>query len=256
MVLVPSPQSGIKNPIALPAIAREVYDVSGAGDTVVALMTLGLAAKAPMLETMHIANTGAALVVGKWGTQPIQMHELELALRERPEPGLPTFTTQGKLINKESLRSLIKEPHARHKKVVFTNGCFDILHAGHVTYLEKAKSLGDVLVVAVNTDESVARLKGPERPFVKLEDRLRMLAALAAVDYVVAFSESEPKDLIAYLAPDVLVKGADYDPEAPAGSPRAISGAEAVKTQGGRVVAIPLVDGLSTTNLIKKIKGT
>ncbi len=256
MVLVPSPQSQVKESISLPAIAREVYDVSGAGDTVVALMTLGLASKAPMQETMHIANTAAALVVAKWGTQPIQLLELERALQETPEAGHTAFSTQAKIASKESVRFIIKDPQTRNRKIVFTNGCFDILHAGHITYLEKAKSLGDILVVGINTDESITALKGKERPFVSLEDRARMLAALAAVDYVIPFSESEPKDLITYLSPDVLVKGADYDAEAKEGDPKAISGAEFVKSQGGRVVTIPLVQGLSTSNLIRKIKGS
>ena len=257
MVLVP--QSGSKdtpNPIELPAVAREVYDVSGAGDTVVAVMTLCLAARAPMIDAMHIANTAAALVVAKWGTQPIRLDELTEALRRHPNAPetKPVFSTQNKISTREAVRHQISDPSLRHKKVVFTNGCFDILHGGHVAYLEQARSLGDLLVVGVNTDESVRALKGAPRPYVTASDRMRLLAALSCVDFVIPFGESTPLDLITALAPDILVKGADYDKDAPATSPKAIIGADVVRSHGGTVAAIELVPGLSTTALVARIK--
>jgi D-beta-D-heptose 7-phosphate kinase/D-beta-D-heptose 1-phosphate adenosyltransferase len=243
-------------PVELPAIAREVYDVSGAGDTVVAIMTLGLAARAPMVDSMHIANTAAALVVEKWGTQPIELAELQEALQARPEAALvrPAFSTQTKSSSRELVRQTIKEPKSRHKKVVFTNGCFDLLHAGHVSYLEQARSLGDVLVVGVNSDDSVRKLKGPTRPYVTANNRMRLLAALSCVDFVIPFNEETPLDLITYLSPDVLVKGSDYDKDAPAGSVKALVGADFVREQGGSVETIALVAGLSTTALVDQIK--
>ncbi len=253
MVLVPSPASD-EAAVELPAIAREVYDVSGAGDTVVAIMTLCLAAKAALPEAMHIAQMGAALVVEKWGTQPIHLQELEAALRERPNPTRHVYSTQSKVTNKETLLHIIKDPQGRNKRIVFTNGCFDILHAGHITYLEEARSLGDLLVIGVNSDESVREGKGPERPFVPLEHRMRMLAALSCVDYVVPFAEATPLDLITYLVPDILVKGADWDKNAPAGSAKAVVGSEVVREHGGKVETITYIPGLSTTAIVEKIR--
>jgi D-beta-D-heptose 7-phosphate kinase/D-beta-D-heptose 1-phosphate adenosyltransferase len=254
MVLVPPADSG-EAAIELPATAREVYDVSGAGDTVVAVMTLSMAAKAPMQDAMYVAQTAAALVVAKWGTQPIQLQELEDALRERPDPRRHVYSSQGKVTTKEALIHVIKEPQSRNKKVVFTNGCFDLLHAGHITYLEEARSLGDLLVIGVNTDDSVGTLKGKNRPIVALEHRMRLLAALGCVDYVVPFGEERPDELIAFLIPDVLVKGADYDKDAKAGQARHIAGSEVVKEHGGRVETIALVPGLSTSSIVARIQG-
>lgn len=256
MVLVPKEDGLAEQPIYLPSVAREVYDVSGAGDAVVAVMTLCLGCHAPMAEAMHIANTAGALVVGKWGTQPIELQELEAALRERPDPKRHAFSTSSKFTTADSLRVVIREPKTRHKKVVFTNGCFDIMHAGHVAYLEEARSLGDLLVVGINTDSSVKSLKGAARPLVPLEQRMRMLAALEAVDYVVPFGEETPEQLIAALLPDVLVKGADYDKAARAGDRRYIVGSDIVKANGGLVETVPLVPGLSTSHLVERIKAS
>ena len=227
MALVPTDESAAT--IVLPSIPREVYDVSGAGDAVIAMMTLGLACKAPMEESMHIANTAGALVVEKWGTQPVRLSELEAALRERPEPGRYEFTTRGKVIDRETLRMILKEPAARDRKIVFTNGCFDLMHAGHVSYLEEARSRGDVLVVGVNSDASVTTLKGAPRPYIGLADRQRLLAALGCVDYVVAFSEETPHELIKALVPDVLIKGGDYDAGAAVASRAYIVGSDVVR---------------------------
>jgi len=258
MVLVPTASRDKPlQALALPAVAREVYDVSGAGDTVVALMTLGLAAKASMAVSMHIANTAAALVVEKWGTQPIRLAELEDALREQPHDAKRnSFATAGKIVSGQTLRQIIGELSTRSKKVVFTNGCFDLLHAGHVAYLEQARSLGDVLIIGVNTDASVRRLKGPKRPYVSEADRCRLLAALACVDHVVAFAEETPEELIALLQPDVLVKGADYDKNAPIGSSQAIVGAATLRQYGGTVETIELTAGLSSSALIARIQSS
>lgn len=250
MVMVP--REG--EPIEVSATAREVFDVSGAGDTVVSMMTLCMACQAPMADAMHIANTAAGLVVGKWGTQPIQLVELEAALRQRPEPGRPSYSTQSKITTKETLRRIIKGPKERSKKVVFTNGCFDIMHSGHVGYLEEARSLGDMLVIGVNTDESVSSMKGPTRPIVSLEHRMRVLAALGCVDHVVPFSEATPFELISFLVPDVLVKGADWNKDAKPGAKDAIVGSDVVRDAGGTVETITLVDGQSTTSIVQRIQ--
>lgn len=250
MVLVPEPGSTAgEQPIELPAIAREVYDVSGAGDTVVSIMALCLAAKAPLEQSMHIAQSAAAIVVGKWGTQPVLLEELEVALRERPDSRENMFSTQQKITTVEDLRQVIKEPASRSQRVVFTNGCFDIMHAGHISYLERARSLGDTLVVGVNSDASVRGLKGSPRPYVSLENRMRLLAALACVDHVVSFDEPTPLNVIGALLPDVLVKGADWSKDA-------IVGADIVRQAGGVVDTIEYLPGLSTTSLVEKIKSS
>ena len=251
MVMIPHGSTGAGEPavIELPAVAREVYDVSGAGDTVVAVMTLCLACQAPLPDAMRIATTAAGLVVAKWGTQPIRLQELEAGLRERSHARQANYSTQDKILSRETLRHILKDTEHRSKKVVFTNGCFDILHAGHVAYLEQARALGDLLVVGVNTDESVRGLKGEERPYVSLENRMRLLAALGCVDHVVAFDESTPLELISFLVPDVLVKGADYQKDE-------IVGAEVVREHGGSVDTISFVPGLSTTALVAKIRAT
>ncbi len=247
MVLVPAPDTAESKVVELPAIAREVYDVSGAGDTVVAVMALCMAAKAKMRESMHIATMAAGVVVGKWGTHPITLQELETELRGRPNPDRAGYSSLNKMINKETLRHIVKGPEQRSKKIVFTNGCFDILHTGHVTYLEQAKSLGDILVVGVNADESVRALKGPSRPVNNLDARMRVLAALGCTDYIVPFAEETPLELISYLVPDVLVKGADWKVED-------IVGGDVVKKHGGKVETITFVDNFSTTSTIERIK--
>lgn len=248
MVLVPAPGTGDDKVIELPAIAKEVYDVSGAGDTVVAIMALCMAAKAKMRESMHIATTAAGVVVGKWGTHPITLPELESELRGRPDPDRSSYSTQNKIMNKETLRHIIKGPEQRSKRVVFTNGCFDILHSGHVTYLEQARSMGDVLVIGVNSDESVRALKGPERPVNHLEARMRVLAGLGCVDYIVPFTQETPHELISFIVPDVLVKGADWKVED-------IVGSDVVQRHGGTVATIKFLDNYSTTSTIDRIKG-
>ena len=223
----------------LDAEAREVFDVTGAGDTVIALMAAALGAGLPLEQAAELANLGAGLVVGKIGVATVSRAELRLALHRRGSGG------RG-LVTADELVELVREAKARGERIVMTNGCFDILHAGHVAYLEEAKSLGNRLIVAVNDDDSVRRLKGPTRPITPLEDRMAVLAGLAAVDWVVPFSEDTPAALIERILPDVLVKGGDYRPEE-------IAGGDAVVRNGGEVRVVSLKEGRSTSALIASI---
>ncbi len=235
--------------------AREVFDVSGAGDTVAAMMVLSLASSLAPADAVDIANLAAGIVVEKRGTQAVLRHELE----ERMFTSQPTLygryfgTSQRakkptpKLVEVEKLAVIIRNQQAKGKRFVFTNGCFDILHAGHVTLLEQAKSFGSYLVVAVNTDNSVRRLnKGPGRPLVELSDRMKILAALACVDFVVSFDEDTPGELIDRLLPDVLVKGGDYVVET-------VVGAKTVLARGGQVEIVELLPQRSTSRIVKGI---
>lgn len=221
------------------AQAREVFDVTGAGDTVIALLAAGLGAGLQVRDAVAIANLGAGLVVGKIGVASVTRAELGLALHRRG------FGGRG-LVTVEELVDIVAEARARRERVVMTNGCFDILHAGHVSYLEEAKSLGDHLVVAVNDDDSVARLKGPSRPVTPLADRMAVLAGLAAVDWVVPFSGDTPADVIASVLPDVLVKGGDWRVDE-------IAGADAVIAAGGEVRSLDYKPGRSTSAMIETI---
>jgi D-beta-D-heptose 7-phosphate kinase/D-beta-D-heptose 1-phosphate adenosyltransferase len=227
-------------PLTLPAEAREVFDVSGAGDTVIALFAAGIAVGMPPADAAALANLGAGIVVGKIGVATVTRGELARELHARGSGG------RG-LVEEQELTALVHEAKARGERVVMTNGCFDVLHAGHVAYLEEAKSLGDRLVVAVNDDASVTRLKGAGRPVVPLEDRMSVLAGLAAVDWVVPFAEDTPARLIGALLPDVLVKGGDYKIEDIAG------GAE-VLAAGGAVRVLAFKPGRSTSALIEAIR--
>ena len=228
-------------PVTLAAETREVFDVTGAGDTVIALMAAGLGCGLAPESAAALANLGAGLVVGKIGVANVRPMELRLALHRRGTGG------RG-LVSVEELEVLIGQARARGERIVMTNGCFDILHAGHVAYLEEAKTLGSRLVVAVNDDASVERLKGQGRPVNGLEDRMAVLSGLAAVDWVVPFSEDTPADLISRLLPDVLVKGGDYRAEQ-------IVGAKAVIANGGEVRVLSFREGRSTTAVIDAIRG-
>ncbi len=233
--------------IRLRARAREVFDVSGAGDTVVGLLSLGLASGLSLHDSMEVANVGAGVVVEKWGTQPVRLFELKNAL-ERDLATTQTFPSTARKIYQRTEISVVIPPKShRQKKVVFTNGCFDILHSGHVSYLEEARGAGDYLVVGVNTDSSVRALKGATRPIVPLEQRMRVLAALACVDAVVPFSEATPRTLIQEIMPDILVKGADYKIDD-------IAGHDIVLGAGGEVYTLKLIDGVSTTSIAQRIK--
>jgi D-beta-D-heptose 7-phosphate kinase/D-beta-D-heptose 1-phosphate adenosyltransferase len=227
-------------PLTLPAEAREVFDVTGAGDTVIALLAAGLAAGLDLASAAGLANLGAGLVVGKIGVATVTRSELLLELHRKGRGG------RG-LLELPELEILVAEAKARGERIVMTNGCFDILHAGHVSYLEEAKSLGDRLIVAVNDDASVSRLKGPSRPITPLEDRMAVLAGLAAVDWVVPFSEDTPAALVARLQPDVLVKGGDYKVED-------IAGSDTVLKNGGEVRVLSFKQGRSTSSLIAAIR--
>ncbi len=223
-----------------PAVVLQVYDVSGAGDTVVAVLALAMASGLKMETAVQLANLAAGIVVNKVGTVPIQREELlgalsqELAL-QRDEKILPL----------ERLLSRLAMWRSAGDRIVFTNGCFDLLHIGHITLLEEARRKGERLIVALNSDMSVRAIKGLSRPLVGEQERARILAALSAVDAVILFSESTPLKLIETIRPDVLVKGGDYCEEA-------VVGAREVRAYGGRVALIPLVEGTSTTRLIAK----
>jgi D-beta-D-heptose 7-phosphate kinase/D-beta-D-heptose 1-phosphate adenosyltransferase len=251
MYLSPDPASPHVEPVYLPAHTREVFDVSGAGDTVAAIMALSLGASSTEIrDAMVLANVGAGRVIEKWGTQPIYKHELLDAVKQyHIMLHEPKGSSLRKITDALSLKQILGDAATRARKVVFTNGCFDILHAGHVSYLEKAKEKGDLLVIGVNTDRSVRSIKGPTRPIVPDKHRMRLLAALECVDYVVPFDEDTPDALIRTLVPNVLIKGADYRPEA-------IVGADTVLAAGGSVDVIEFVEGLSTSNIIEKIVST
>ncbi|MBT8144769.1 MAG: bifunctional D-glycero-beta-D-manno-heptose-7-phosphate kinase/D-glycero-beta-D-manno-heptose 1-phosphate adenylyltransferase HldE, partial [Gammaproteobacteria bacterium] len=227
-------------PLHLPAESREVYDVTGAGDTVIATLAASIAAGESPAQAAALANLAAGLVVRKLGVATVSRSELRLELHRRGIGG------RG-LLSESQLIEFVRESQARGERVVMTNGCFDILHAGHVSYLEEAKSLGNRLVVAVNDDDSVSRLKGSDRPVVPLADRMSLLAGLAAVDWVVPFSEDTPQRLICAVLPDVLVKGGDYRPED-------IAGADCVRDNGGHVEVLSFKSGRSTSSIIERIR--
>jgi D-beta-D-heptose 7-phosphate kinase/D-beta-D-heptose 1-phosphate adenosyltransferase len=227
-------------PLTLPAQAREVFDVTGAGDTVIALLGAGVAAGLAPADAAALANLGAGIVVGKIGAATASRSELQRALHSQGSGG------RG-LVDLPELVALVAEAKARGERVVLTNGCFDILHAGHVSYLEEAKSCGDRLIVAVNDDDSVRRLKGVSRPVNSLADRMAVLAGLASVDWVVPFSEDTPAELIAKVVPDVLVKGGDYRVEQ-------IAGGDTVLKNGGEVRVLGFKPGRSTSALIDALR--
>ena len=224
----------------VPAVVRQVYDVSGAGDTVIAVLALAMACGAEIESAAHVANVAAGIVVSKAGTVPIQRDELLGALA--PEIALHM---DDKVLPLEHLLGRIAGWRAAGQRVVFTNGCFDLLHIGHITLLEQARQKGERLIVGLNSDSSVRRVKGTPRPLVGEQERAKILAALSAVDAVVLFDESTPLKLIEAIRPDVLVKGGDYTEED-------VVGAREVRAWGGRVELIPLVEGVSTTRLIAK----
>jgi D-beta-D-heptose 7-phosphate kinase/D-beta-D-heptose 1-phosphate adenosyltransferase len=223
-----------------PVDARQVYDVSGAGDTVIAILALAMACDVEIETAMQLANLAAATVVSKVGTVPVQREELLGALSQDLALHLDE-----KVLPLERLLGRVAMWKSAGDRVVFTNGCFDILHIGHITLLEQARRKGDRLIVAINSDDSVRRIKGHMRPIVGEQERARILAALSAVDAVVVFHESTPLRLIEAIRPCLLVKGGDYHEEA-------VVGAREVRAWGGQVVLIPLVEGVSTTGLIAK----
>ncbi len=222
-----------------PTVAKEVFDVTGAGDTVIASIAFALCAKKSIQEAAAFANLAAGVVVGKIGSATVSLAEIE-----EYEASLHKSTSDVHIKSFEDIAALVKHSRENGKKIVFTNGCFDILHVGHVKYLQIAKSFGDILIVGLNSDESVSRLKGPSRPVNIAEDRAYLLAALEAVDFVVPFVEDTPLNLIKMIKPDTLVKGGDYE------------GKEVVGTEfSGELKLVDFVDGKSTTKTIEKIQG-
>jgi len=224
-----------------PAVPREVFDITGAGDAVIATLTLALAAGASTREAALLSNFAGSVVVGKIGTAPCFREELEESLAGH-EP------VTRKIKTRQEIAPIAKGLKSEGMKLVFTNGCFDILHLGHVRYLREAKKLGDILIVGVNTDKSVAALKGPARPYVSELERAEILASLECVDYVILFGELRPDNLIKAVEPNLHVKGGDYNvndlPEK-----------KLVEALGGKVVVIPPIKGRSTTNIVAKILG-
>ena len=223
-------------PLHLPTEAREVFDVTGAGDTVIAALAASLAAGAELDTATRLANVAAGLVVAKLGTATVSRAEIEAALH-------PPARSNDVVMSKAKLQETVRKARARGDRVVMTNGVFDLLHVGHVQYLEAARELGDLLIIAVNEDASVKRLKGDARPINRCEDRMRVLAGLRCVDAVTSFADDTPAELIADVLPDVLVKGGDYRPED-------IAGGDAVRAAGGDVVVLDFVDGYSTTRML------
>ncbi|MDP3859314.1 MAG: bifunctional D-glycero-beta-D-manno-heptose-7-phosphate kinase/D-glycero-beta-D-manno-heptose 1-phosphate adenylyltransferase HldE [Stagnimonas sp.] len=228
-------------PLHLPTQAREVFDVTGAGDTVIATLAGALAAGSSVAVACRLANAAAGLVVGKLGTATVSREELERAVN--PQRG----AIDG-VLDEAELLARVTQARQQGRRLVMTNGCFDILHVGHVRYLQAARALGDLLIVAVNTDDSVRRLKGPTRPLNSCADRMALLAALQCVDWVVPFAEDTPARLIEAVLPDVLVKGGDYRVEQ-------IAGHEAVLANGGEVRLLTFHDGYSTSKLIERARG-
>ncbi len=223
-----------------PAVARQVFDVSGAGDTVIATLALALASGLAVETAVPLANVAAGIVVSKVGTVPITRDELITGL-------LPQIELQAseKLLELPQLRQRVHAWRSNGERIVFTNGCFDLLHVGHITLMEDARRQGDRLIVAINSDASVSGLKGPPRPVGRERDRGRVLAALAAVDAVIVFDEPTPLELICALQPDVLVKGGDYVEET-------VVGAKEMRGWGGVVKIVPTVEGFSTTRMIAR----
>ena len=224
----------------LPARAQEVFDVTGAGDTVISVLAAAMAAGNGLADSTALANLAAGLVVGKLGTAAISGPELRRAVLVELDSGRGVMTA-------EQLQIAVQDAKAHDEKIVFTNGCFDIVHAGHVGYLAKAKQLGDRLIVAINDDESAHRLKGPGRPINPVERRMAVLAGLEAVDWVVSFSEDTPEALLEFLQPEVLVKGGDYTMDE-------VVGGDYVNSYGGEVRVLEFLDDCSTSAIMEKMK--
>lgn len=225
----------------LPASGREVFDVTGAGDTVIATIAVVLAMKMSLLRAVELGNVAAGVVIGKWGAATLSAQELERALHG--DRTLPSG-----IMDEASLLLCLKEARARGEKIVFTNGCFDVLHAMHVEYLNLARKQGDRLVVAVNDDASIARLKGPGRPVNQLRHRMAVLAGLQAVDCVIPMHDDTPHRLLELIKPDILAKGGDYGLEG-------VVGAEVVQAFGGAVVVLGgVAEGVKSTAIIERMR--
>ena len=224
----------------LPARAQEVFDVTGAGDTVISVLAASMAAGDGLADATALANLAAGLVVGKLGTAAISGPELRRAMLSDQNSGRGVMTA-------EQLQIVVQDAKAHGEKIIFTNGCFDIIHAGHVGYLAEAKRLGDRLVVAINDDDSAHRLKGSGRPINPVERRMAVLAGLEAVDWVISFSEDTPEPLLESLQPEVLVKGGDYTMDQ-------VVGGSYVESYGGMVRVLEFLDNCSTSAIMEKMK--
>jgi len=225
--------------VHIPAVPREVFDITGAGDTVIATLSLAVAAGAEIKNAAILANTAASVVVSKIGTAPCYREELEEAL-EGHEPIIR------KIKLRKEIAAIANNLRNQGAKIVFTNGCFDILHLGHVRYLREAKKMGDALIVGLNSDDSVRELKGRERPYVSEMERAEILASLECVDYVTIFSENRPDNLIRIVKPDIHVKGGDYKVSQ-------LPERKLVENLGGKAIVIPPIEGRSTTNIVERI---
>jgi D-beta-D-heptose 7-phosphate kinase / D-beta-D-heptose 1-phosphate adenosyltransferase len=228
-----------EEPLHLKAETHEVYDVTGAGDTVIAVLATAIACDFKLEQATALANTAAGLVVEKLGSATVTTEELNGASNNKYQSLIS--------MDSNAVLQAINQAKRSGEQIVMTNGCFDILHTGHINYLIKARSLGDRLIIAVNDDESVKRLKGDSRPINSVENRMTILSALACVDWVVSFKEDTPEQLISLLEPDILVKGGDYTEEQ-------IAGAASVRETGGDVVVLPFEEGCSTSLILEKIK--
>ena len=223
-----------------PANAKEIFDVTGAGDTATAVFTMGLLGSSTLKDTLFLSNLSAGIVVGKVGTSTLTGEEIKSSF------GNHEISFSNKIISREKVSSVINNSRLTGKRIVFTNGCFDILHSGHIEYLERARALGDILIVGLNSDSSVRRLKGKSRPFNKQKERAKMLASLSSVSFVTTFHEDTPLKLIKKVKPDILTKGGDYSSEE-------IVGNKFVEENGGHVQILPYVEGISTTEIVQTI---
>lgn len=227
--------------VYLPAYAQQVYDVTGAGDTAIACLALTYAAQADLVQSAQLANIAAGIVVGKLGAATVSPVELRCAIQ------IQQLSSHRGILPEAELKTIVEDAKAHDERIVMTGGCFDILHAGHVAYLEQAKRLGDRLIVAINDDESVSKLKGLGRPINNLANRMAVLAGLSVVDWVIPFSEATPERLIKLLLPDIWVKGSDYQVHE-------LSEAKAIQEYGGQIKLINFVEGCSTSAIISKIQ--
>ena len=227
-------------PVEISTVAREVFDVTGAGDTVISVFGIAAFSGFSFEEAAWLANMAAGGVVGKIGTAAVTLREINEFLQEE------MLLSSQTVLEVEELKKIVSQAKAIDKTVVFTNGCFDIIHGGHIEFLQKAKNLGDLLVVGLNSDPSVSQLKGDGRPIKSQEERANILSALKYVDYITIFEEPTPENLIREVRPDILVKGDDYNIDE-------VVGREIVEGYGARVELIPIVQGLSTTNIVQKI---
>ena len=226
--------------VHIPTEARDVFDITGAGDTVISVFGLGIFNNIDPADAAQLANKAAGIVVGKLGTATVNIEALASYL----EGG--SYQGDRKIVNLDECKYLVNAARNQGKQIVFTNGCFDLLHVGHIQYLQAARTRGDLLIVGVNSDQSVRLIKGPGRPILAEAERSKILAALSFVDYVILFSESTPERLISELRPDLLIKGDDYSIDQ-------VVGREIVEAYGGRIELIPLVQGQSTTKIVQSI---